>query len=132
MNSAFFTQQIAIQRTLVAITFVDTCEILRLGIATIDGRGITTPAARTNVQYNSSDDVICRIEPARAFMNDKNKFQVVVTDNYMLMLPFDVDIDETDEILWNSMTFDIRKIILAGEMDAYVEVLLVHTNKNNV
>lgn len=131
MNSAFFTQQIGIQRTLVASTFVDTCEIKRVGTSTIDSMGVTTPATRTNVQYLATNNVICRIEPARAFMNDKDKFQTVVTDNYMMMLPYDIDVVETDEIIWNGKTFDIRKILLAGAMDAYVEVLLVHTTKNN-
>lgn len=131
MNSAFFTQQVSIQRTLVAQTFVDICEIKRVGTPTVDGRGIGIPTTTTNVQYNASNNIPCRIEPARAFYNDKDKFQVVVTNNYTLVLPYDIDVVETDQIIWNSKTFDIRKIILAGEMDAFVEILIFHTDKNN-
>jgi hypothetical protein len=101
-----------------------------LGVPTVDSGGISTPAAETTVQYEASDDTPCRIEPARAFMNDRDKFQPVVTDNYMITLPFDVDIQDTDNITWNGIKFDIRKLILAGDMDAYVEALLVYTEKN--
>ena len=130
-ESTFFSRSVELQRMWVRRTLVDVCQITRLGVPTVDSRGISTPAAETNVQYEASDDIPCRIEVARAFMNDRDKFQPVVTDNYMLTLPYDLDIQETDNIHWNGKKFDIRKLILAGDMDAYAEALIVYTDKNN-
>ncbi len=131
-ESTFFSSAVALQRSLVFNTLVDTCLITRIGTPTVDSRGIATKSAETTIQYESSDDVPCRVEVARAFMNDRDKFQPVVTDNYMIVLPYDVDIQDSDNITWNGRKFDIRKLILAGDMDSYVEALIVHTEKNQL
>lgn len=126
-EDTFFTKAVALQRSIVMKTLVDTCAITRLGVPTVDSRGISVPATEINVQYNASNDIPCRVEIARAFMNDRDRYQPVVTDNYMIILPHDVDIQDTDNITWNGRKFDIRKLVLAGDMNAFVEALIFYT-----
>ena len=127
--STFYNDQMAIIRSLTLDTLIDTCNIKRLGVSTVDGRGIATKSEPTDVTYNGSTDIPCRVDVARAFMNDRSFYQVVVTDNYSLILPYDIDIKENDNVIWKGTQFDIRKLILAGEMGAYTEAMIVHTDR---
>lgn len=130
LPSNFFTQQLAIQRKILAPIFQDECEIKRIGGVSNSG-GIVTQGTRVNVQYNGEDTIPCMMDSARAFQNDKLKYQAVETDNYSIFLPHDVDLRDTDEIIWDGDTFSIRKIDRAGNLDAYIEALLFHTDKVN-
>lgn len=126
----FYESQIDLIRDLTLQSMIDTCTIQRQGVSSVDSRGISTKNAPTIISYNGSTEIPCRIEVARHFMNDRDVYQVVVTDTYTLYLPHDIDVQETDNIIWNGYAYDIRKLVLAGNMGTYTEVMLVHTDKN--
>lgn len=127
--TTFYDDQMAIVRKLTLDTLIDTCNIKRLGVSTVDGRGIATKSTPTDVTYNGSTEIPCRVDVARAFMNDRTLPQVVVTDNYALFLPHDIDIQENDNVIWKEQQYDIRKLIRAGEMSAYTEAMIVVTDR---
>ena len=130
MDAAFFAKQMVIQRGFVELSLVDICEIKRILGVTVDQHGNTVHDARSNVQYNATNNIICRVEASRAFQNDRNKFQAITTDNFIIYLPHDIDLIETDEILYLGLTYSVRKIIYSGNMDAFTEALIYHTDKN--
>lgn len=124
------TLLVTTQRKLIKNVLRDVCQVYPPAQHTINREGVRTSVVASSAKtYEGSSNIPCFVDVARAFIKDWMKFQDVVTDNYVIEVPADFDLDETDEIVWNGDRFKIRKLMRAGELDVTTEALIFHTEK---
>lgn len=87
----------------------DTCNIYPV-TRTKDGSGGWLEVPGTCRQYNSSNDVPCRLDPTRQYLNLEIFNQEVTVDDFILKVPFDASIEVDDNILHQGIIYQIRKL----------------------
>jgi hypothetical protein len=61
-------------------------------------------------QYNSSDDVPCRLDPTRQYLNLEVFNQEATVNDFILKVPYDADIEVDDNVLHKGVLYQIRKL----------------------
>lgn len=109
----------------------DTCEIWERGDdITIDDLGVETPGTATKKTYtptggSPTTTIPCRIDPSRAFRPERLDLQEVNVNEFVLHLPFSVDVLPDERIVVNSSReLRSRKVITDSSLSLTREVLV--------
>lgn len=105
----------------------DTCELYPVagtGV-TISGAGVLSQTPASARVWRGTTSIPCRADVARSFKNESTKHQTVVVDEFNLELPFDVAVEESDNVVIGGKRFEIRKLKALSEWDFTREALIM-------
>lgn len=99
------------RRQLIKHMMPDTCRIYPrtpMG-ATVNPAGVVVTGTVAAREWRGSTDIPCRMDFGRAFRPARLDAQETVADEYIIVLPFDVTVEQGDRIEVLGATYEIRK-----------------------
>jgi hypothetical protein len=103
---------------------IDTCQIKRKTGEAVDNIG-NARAVFSPLLYKGLPDIPCRVDTQRSVLNERTVDQVLVTSAYIIELPYDLDIEEHDEITYNGARYEIRRTYEKVSFSSTNEALIV-------
>ncbi len=103
------TTQLALMRKQVRSLLPSVCNVGRRSI-TNDAGGLWDESA-TNVSYESSTNIPCRVDPLRTHRDGSIVNQEILINDYVITLPYDFRIELNDLITYDGRSFQVRKLM---------------------
>lgn len=87
----------------------DTCKLYPF-TRSVDASGDYTETRGTARTYGSSTDIPCRLDPTRQYRDQAIYDQEITVTDYFLNLPYDCTVHVDDEVVHNSIVYQIKKL----------------------